>query len=239
MAVIDVARELIRKYLKENPKRSITSMARAAAVPPSTARAILSGDIQETSDDKLFALLLTFMPMDEVTKVFEEHSDKSPWLYVTKKQRAETLAFENGFDWQNQDPCIFAFGCLIGGSTRKVIQRRYGEGAGKRIDAMLEAGLLKEINNRIIIPADIHLTDVKDVLANIKLHVQGWTVDELETGGFYQHRKDGLSFEGRDKMKEATRKWIAEILEIKDQYKGSDCAMVLSVVTSFIEEGRE
>ncbi|RZJ99865.1 MAG: hypothetical protein EOO46_21735 [Flavobacterium sp.] len=179
--------------------------------------------------------------MNNVVKVFEEHSSNPHWIFISKQASDDTrsVVLENKFDWQYPDPLIFALGSLAKGTTRGFIARRYGESAHKRIDAMLEAGLLKEINNRIALPSGLHLSDVRDVLANIKIHVHSWSVEALETGGFYHHKKDGISFEGRAHIKEATRKWLMEVVELKEKFKGSDCAMVLSLVTSFIEEGRE
>ncbi len=238
MTLLEVVKKLIKEHLEQSPRRTLTGLARAAGLPPSTVRAVYQGDIQNPSDKKLAQLLLAFMKPEEVLEVVKKHTKGDVWLPVHENKISETQSVRlgNEFEWSYPDHFVIALAHLDGGIAQNQISIKFGFPGEKRKDALLEAGVVRELNNRVIIPKDIHFSDIRDVLAQAKMHMHHWTSDEVEKDGFLQHQTAGLTFEGRDLAKEAARDFVQKILEIRNLHSGSDCSMILSMVGSFLQK---
>ncbi len=236
MALIDEVRKLIKEHLNNSPKVTIASLARSADVATSTARAIMQGDIRDPAEDKLTALLLTFLTLDQVIEVLEKNSPNSTVLKLMKKHlhKPEIIVQSSQFRWVYPDHLIIGLADTTEGTTQLELERRFGEDCKRRISALMEAGILREINSRIKLVSDIYFPNINDSIEKVKIHSQGWSADEMKSGGFLYHLTDGYSDKGVELGRAAASRFIDELGQIHKDHPGSR-AFILSILGSIFE----
>ena len=207
-------------------------MSRAAGLASSTGRAIIQGEIQETTNDKIAALLMTFMSVYDTMSLIEKYSDKPLWIAVKKEKIPETQSTQvQGFQWEYPDHLIMGLATLVGGVATEIMERAVGTIAAKRVRILLDAGFLREINGRIHLQSNaMYFSDILDSVAKARMHASAWTAEDMNSGGYLYHYTLGLSEEGCQYTKELSRKYLADLLEAEAKFPGNERAMVISLI---------
>jgi chromosome segregation and condensation protein ScpB len=230
MTLLEEARGLIKAHLAAKPHLSIASLAKACGMPPTTARAIVQGEVQKTSIDKITSLLLTFMDIESVIALIAKHEKakvQSGALQFWAERKAKFIASE-GFDWQDPDHEIVALAASPSGITAARISELYGKEHGeKRLSALLEAGILREINGRIRQPDENVSFSMLDAQKRAALHTDRWRPDDIEDGGFLYHLYLALTQEGQEEVRTLLKQLITDLGEIEKKYRGSDAAVLI------------
>ncbi len=222
MTLLEEARSLIKAYLAAKPHLSIASLAKACGMPPTTARAIVQGEVQKTSVEKITALLLTFMSIESVVELvakYDEHRVHLGSLKIFAERKVRFVA-SNEFDWQDPDHEIVALAAAAAGTSVRRICELFGKERGEsRLAALLEAGLLREINGRIKQPEEDVLFSIADAQKRAALHMNRWRPADIDAGGFLYHIYQSITEEGYEEAKKAVKQCVDRLGEIKDEYK--------------------
>lgn len=239
MTLLEEVRELIKKHLATNEQVTIAGMARSADIPIPTARSIIQGEVKETSVDNITALLLTFMSFSEVLALVSRHnSSKKFWsgiLRLCDSRDAKHLP-ASGFDFKDPDHKIIASASSSFGISRDQIYHDYGnEIGGKRLEALLSAGILIEVDGVIYQQANYVHYSLSDAKKRIKLQADGWEETDIEDGGFAIHLHQNLSEEGHEISRTLTKKYIEDITELEKKYPGGKRVLMLSILANVLK----
>ncbi len=230
MTLLEEARSLIKAYLAAKPHLSIASLAKACGMPPTTARAIVQGEVQKTSIDKITALLLTFMDVQSVIAVvakYENSRVQTGSLQFWAERKAQFVASE-GFDWQDPDHEIVALAASPAGITAARISELYGKEHGeKRLAALLDVGILREINGKIKQPDDNVSFSISDAQKRAALHTSGWRQEDMDLGGFLYHLYLAIDKEGHEEVKSLVRQLITNLGEVEKKYRSDNAPVLL------------
>jgi hypothetical protein len=214
MTLLEEARGLIKNHLAAKPHLSIASLAKACGMPPTTARAIVQGEVQKTSIDRITSLLLTFMDIENVILLvskYEKTKVQSGALQFWAERKATFVASE-GFDWQDPDHEIVALAASPSGITTERILQLYGKEHGeRRLTALLDAKILREINGRIRQPDDNVSFSISDAQKRAALHTDRWRQEDIESGGFLYHLYLAITPEGHEEVKTLVRQFITNL----------------------------
>ncbi len=236
MALIDEARELIKVYLQKNTHLSIAGMARSAGLPASTARSIIQGEVKKTSQDNITSLLRTFMAASDVVELLRRHGDEEIWTEVQEIYAAkEAIAVAGGVhEWEYPDHEIAARASSSFGVGRAHIKQAYGERGLERLDTMLNAGILREVNGRIRQPGDYVEYTIPDSIRKARLQAESFKKDDLDKGGFCYHVTLNCSAEGHKKGRDIARKFLADINQVERDFPGGETVLMLSLLANML-----
>ncbi len=239
MTLLEEARELIKKHLATNEQTTIAGMARAADIPIPTARSIIQGEVKDTSVDNITALLLTFMSFGEVLSLVNKHNgSKRFWsgiLKLCESRDAKNMAGTK-FDYRYPDHKIIASASSQFGITRDMIYQTYGhELGGKRLEALLSAGIIKEVDGTIFQQAQYVHYSLTVARKRVELQANEWDESEIENGGFLYHLHQNLSDEGHETGREITRKYIEDMTELEKKYPGGKKVLMLSILANILK----
>ncbi|HET9241390.1 MAG TPA: hypothetical protein VFO10_29255 [Oligoflexus sp.] len=239
MTLLDEARELIRKHLSENPNLSTASLARDSKLPFSTVRSITQGEVKKTSVENITALLQVFMEFKDILNLINKHKEEEKfWAGIVEicSERNSKSANLGAFDWQDPDQEIVALASSSNGISRERILTLYGsEHGGRRLQALLDAGILKEINNRIKQSEEYVCYSVEDSKEKAALQSARWHREHMDEGGFLYHITQNYSEADHERAKEITRKYILDITNLEKNSRGGEKVLMLSIVANLLD----
>jgi hypothetical protein len=242
MTLLEEARELIKRYLTENPHLSTAALARSAGMPFSTARSIIQGEVQKTSLEKITSLLLVFMPFKDVMSLVDKHTEEKFWLVVKNnwsKDETKTVITSDEFEWESPDHFILAMAALPSGVTPEKLQATFGDYiVPRRVELLLDAGLVRLVNGKLKQSEEyLYYPKISDSKAKALMHLNSWTTDEIAQGGFLYHITMALSEIGKEKHRDLTRRYLDDSLKLAKEHPGDQNALLLSIVGSFLRGG--
>lgn len=230
MTLLEEARNLIKAYLAAKPHLSIASMAKSCGMPATTARAIVQGEIQKTTVEKITRLLLTFMDIQSVINLVAKYDEYKVHLGTLKILAERDVQFipSNEIDWQDPDQEIVALASSPSGITANRIFELYGRERGaERLTALLEHGVLREINGRIRQSEENVLFSVSDAQKRAANQVDRWRPLDMDKGGFLYHLYHPITVEGHKETKEAFKVLLATLNDIRSRHQAADGDPVL------------
>lgn len=239
MTLLEEARELIKRYLAEHPNLSIACLSRDAGIPASTARSIIQGEVKKTSKENLTSLLEVFMPAKDVQSLLQRHGHekRSSIVDVYADNDAKTIEPKD-FEWESPDHEIVALASSQSGIKRERILQLYGTEHGeKRLDALLNAGILREINGAIKQHSEFMRYPADHSHSKAKLQAQGWKAEHTENGGFSYHMTQSCNEVGVEKSREYAREYLAKMSMLQKEHPGGNRVIMLSIFANMLDEG--
>ncbi|MDQ3232925.1 MAG: hypothetical protein M3Q07_13990 [Pseudobdellovibrionaceae bacterium] len=237
MTLLEEARGLIKDHLASKPHLSIASMARACGMPPTTARTIIQGEVRKTALENIVALLSTFMSYEAIHELVEKY-DREKFqtgsIKVLAERKARIVSTE-GFEWEDPDHEIAALASSSFGTTRERIGKLFGEERGlERLEALLGAGILREINGKIKQPEEFVAYSIKDSQQKAAMQADRWKQEDIDDGGFLYHLTQNYTDEGHAEALALTRDYISKMANLEQKYKGGDRILMLSIVANLL-----
>ncbi len=239
MTLLEEARGLIKAHLASKPHLSIASMARACGIPPTTARTIIQGEVKKTSRDNIVGLLATFMEFDEINALVSKYEDKdsigAAHISILTQRKAKLVAPEALFEYENPDQNILALASSSNGVSRERIMTKYGEFGLKRVELLMTAGLLREINNRIKQPDECVYYPLRDTQQKVKRQAESWKPEDTENGGFIYHLTQNYTLEAHEEALEAIKQCIVKLSELERKNKHGDKVVMISFIGNLLD----
>jgi hypothetical protein len=237
MTLLDEARDLIKAYLAGKPHLSIVSMAKSCGMAPSTARSIVQGEVKKTSIENIVSLLSTFMSYEEIyalVEKYEKNKLKSGSLRIWFEKGAKAISSE-GFDWEDPDHEIAALASSSFGTSRDRVAKMFGASRGLgRLDAMLNAGILREVNGRIKQQAEYVSYSIKDSQKKAALQSDRWKTEDIDKGGFVYHLTQNYTEEGHKEALAIIGETVVRLAALEEKYAGGDKVLMLSIVGNLL-----
>ena len=188
--LIEEVRDRVRQYLDENPKRSITSLARKSGLSYSTVRRLVNNETSQCGiDTTIIPILSVFLSREEIYELIGKYDEKfaSVWKplndggyqYMKPSQKVES--------WREFDQHIIGLAQHPEGVTKERIIRDLGEMAGlKRAEELCTIGLLRIVNDKFFTFTE-HYTDpsATSMLEKISLLAKGFNQENLGQGAHF------------------------------------------------------
>jgi hypothetical protein len=235
MTLIEEARGLIKAYLVAKPHLSIASLARTAGLPATTARVILQGEVKKTALENIVSLLSIFMSYEEIADLVAKHDAdkaKSGAIKVWADRKAKAVDTSD-FEWMDPDHEIAALASSSFGTTRDRVAKIFGQERGlERLECLLNAGVLREVNGKIMQQDEYVSYSIKDSQRKAAIQAGRWSQDDINEGGFLYHMTQNYSEEGHAEAQAITRDYITKMAELEKKYKGGNRVLMLSVIAN-------
>jgi hypothetical protein len=176
------------------------------------------------------------MKHSEIIELLKKHGRDEKLREVFSAHQNYEFLDKQGFEWRSPDHAILAMAATKAGTTRTAIEQDFGKDLGiKRLDALLNYGILREINNTIkTFSEDFTDPDLDSVAKQIEIHAQTWDASQIEKGGFNAIKSHDLSSEAFEKVKDVMRDAMNQVYHIVKEDKGNkkDVVMLLNLLCS-------
>lgn len=237
MTLLEDARDIIKRYLSERGHLSTSSLAKSAGIPVSTARSIIHGEVQSTSKDNLVPLLLECMSADDVRTLLERHGEYNRWVTMIEvcASKAPKKVESGEFQWKSTDHEIVALACLPAGIRRDRVLQLYGTEHGEnRLEALLNAGILREVNGSIrqqsgFVRYPAHYSHQK-----AKHQAQNWSAEDAQKGGACYHLTTSCTLAKAEQGREYTREYLDKMANLGEDEPSENRIIMLSIFTNVL-----
>ncbi len=233
-------KEVIRCWLDENNRRSLTHIVKKSGLSYSTVRRLAEGE-REPQQGTVISALSAIMSLDEVNKILRPYYPNLAKLAAHDPRSSKKYEFlekgEGDFEWQGYDPWILALASTPQGVSKFILLRKFGEICEPRIESLLNRGVLREINGRIKTSSENILDpSPASVLNRIRVFVENFDTNKVGDGAFYSYKSFALDEdqiqEILDIKREEERK-INEVISRRSAHPNK--VYVISSVGSFMD----
>lgn len=237
MTLLEEARGLIKAYLTSKPHISVAALARSAGMPASTARSIIQGEVQKTSLVNLVNLLQVFMGYEEINALvskYDPNSAEAAHISFLTKKKAKFVESQS-FEYETPDQNILALASSLHGVSRDKIRKEYGEHGLRRLDRLLNSGMLREINNRIKQQAEHVEYPITDTQKKVGLQANNWKPEDMDLGGFIFHLTQNYTPEAHDQAISIIKEAILKLTDLETTNEHGDKVVLISFICNLLD----
>lgn len=221
--LIDEVRERVRKYLEENPKRSVTSLARKSGLSYSTIRRLINNETNQSGiDTTIIPILSVFMSRKEIHELIGKYEPR--FAQVWKPLLDDDYKFidpsRRVLNWKQYDQYIIGLAQQNEGVEKERIAKDLGQIAGiNRAEELCAIGLLREVNGKYFTFTENYSdSSIASILEKISLLAKSFNQENIGRGAHYWIFSEMLSDAAFEKMRQAGREYIARLNEIRSEH---------------------
>ncbi len=240
--LIEEVREKVRKYLDENPKRSITSLARKSGLSYSTVRRLVNNETTQCGiDTTIIPVLSVFMPRKDIHELIGKYDPR--FVQVWKPLFDGNYKFidpsQRVLSWKEYDQYIIGLAQQSNGVPKERIARDLGEIAGlKRAEELCSIGMLREVNGKYFTFTENYSdSSIASILEKISLLAKSFNQENIGRGAHYWIFSELLSDAAFEEMRQAGREYVARMNEIRSKHRNEKATRIgqFSLLGNFID----